>query len=250
MNFCPVCHRVVGIATTCSVCIKDLYTMLSTIRTLVPELNTELMMKSHKTNNVNPNGRSSTTPLPFSPDASELIDYGYEILRDWLTRSGMRLDVPGLTLVQLADTALHQFRRLARVVGVHMMFQELANFRDALVKMVDLPAEQVFLGFCVACGASMHGDGASEYQVCPCGSQMVTQEAKTAVREEIEQSWLTPKETREYLKARGASVSSQTLSNWGYQEKVTRKEYEGSNYYLLSSVTSYAYERGILTSKG
>ena len=240
MNQCPICSRF-GNPGLCSECLRNLNAMLRTIARLVPELDTELLRQTAKTSKMQRAGGSSH-PLPYSPEASELTEYAIRILSHWLNVA-TNVDTTALNVVTLARTAYFHVRRLARVPAIRTLFNDLAILRDGLLKLTDLPIEHVFLGTCAACGVAMHGDPMAEYQVCNCGSQIGVQEAKKAVEDLVNDSWLTPKEIREYFKSKlKTTLSSQVLSNWGYQEKVLRKD----GYYHLASVIAYAEVRGLL----
>lgn len=245
MRHCAICH-LPGNLLMCSPCFRDFYAMLGTIARLVPELDVELMKRTAKNSKMQRASGGHAIPLPYSPDASELADYGLLVMNTWLGLALPWTDVTNFNLRELAKLAYFNVGRMIRVPDVPLMFEEMRNLRDGLIRLADLPTERVFLGPCAACGASVHGDPATEYLECRCGAQIATQAARTAVRDEVEQNWLTPKETRAYLKGRGALISAQVLSNWGREEKVRKQVVEGASFYLLSSVVSYARERGLL----
>lgn len=235
MNQCPTCQAL-GYTTMCFGCQGKLYRCLQTIARLTPELHTELTKQTAKASKMARATGNSEQPLIYSPGASELTTDLAAALIKWCTFATPYVDLSTLTLTQLAAHAFYNYRRLARVYQPEIMYIELCALRDALVALADLPAERVFLGTCVACGAPIHGEAVTEYLECHCGAQMDVQAARRATRASIEDSWLTPKEIRAYLMAKKIRVTSQQLSNWGREEKVRRQD----GYYLLSSVMAYA----------
>jgi len=242
MNFvCPVC-KTLGTPHLCHKCTGKLYKMLHTIAMLVPELDNELTKQTAKVSKMQRAGGSST-PLVYSPEASDLTQYAWTVLDHWLRRSGWNGDVPTLTL--LAATAYYQYHRLARLIDADVMFTEMTSLRDALVALADLPIEKVFLGVCETCQQPIHADPTETHVECRCGAQMDTQAAKTAISDELRASWLTPKETRDYVKGKGGVLGSQVLSNWGAAKKVRKQVIEGQSFYHLGDVLAYAEERGL-----
>ena len=244
MNQCPVCHRM-GSLTMCRQCLGDLSRILFTICQLLPELETELRKQTAKVSKMQRSG-GSASPLPYSPESSELATNAMAVLKTWVTLSCPWQDTSRLTAIGLARFAYTNIGRLARVQNVTVMFAELVTLRDTLYALVDLGTERVFIGTCTACGYALHADPLLEYQECRCGAQIDVQTAKRVTREAIEDSYLTPAETREYLRKKGAKVTAQQLSNWGREGKVIKQMAENQSFYLLSSVVRYAQERGLL----
>ena len=190
---------------------------------MATELDNELTKQTSKSTN-NTRSSSNTRPLPYSIEASNIIELAENTMFAWI------LELPGssqftMTVSGMATYLNNNIVRCARFNDIGVMLSEMKYLLEKIRDVVDLPDEVGYLGNCLYCDRAVQGNRTDDWIEHGCGATLSVVELLTQTAKDINESWVSAKELIQYVRVvQGVKLTYQQLARWTKEGRVRRFE--------------------------
>lgn len=224
---CQVCARPMpSQVSLCPACVAELEQALGDVPALADELQVTLTRQAR----LGDGGRSSTTPIPFDPRASETAWVLRNTLVGWVRElriPGERGRPPDDTLPSMSRWLLRHVDRIRTHEAADEAHDEITTAVQQTYHVIDRPADRTYAGPCThtesgeTCGADLYARPGVAETVCRlCGSEYRVEDRQAWMRGQLEDHLGSSSYVAMVATGLGVKVSPSTVRMWVLRHKL------------------------------